>query len=343
MSFFPQFPGSDPLKTRGSCRERSLGGPRRRLQQPPTGPRWHQCHDAQAKPQNQCLVWNLGFWYLTEIASTLKVEPWNEFKKYFESSTCYCSDMTRETWTELKRLSQPEACKGFLSKTFKDWKISSQLSNNLKQDCSISSRSSLLNVSLKAGGAWRKIYRSIFSGNETKIFKHPCTSLYSDMTWNPPPLRFPNLGKTVFSQMQLPCKCGPWKVNVLLGWTCLEEIAIERAHSNHSWTMLPAFEGSFRPSQPWGFCTRQKSNCKLLAACAGCMTTVPKCYMVHSNLMTVWWTSRKGRGTTASRFLIVIACAHIQASLTHLSFSNDMIVWNPISTAPASFNRPTLN
>lgn len=46
---FPQFPGSDPLKTRGSCRERSLGGPRRRLQQPPTGPRWHQCHDAQAK------------------------------------------------------------------------------------------------------------------------------------------------------------------------------------------------------------------------------------------------------------------------------------------------------
>lgn len=47
--FFPQFPGSDPLKTRGSCRERSLGGPRRRLQQPPTGPRWHQCHDAQAK------------------------------------------------------------------------------------------------------------------------------------------------------------------------------------------------------------------------------------------------------------------------------------------------------
>ena len=116
-----------------------------------------------AKPQNQCLVWNLGFWYLTEIASTLKVEPWNEFKKYFESSTCYCSDMTRETWTELKRLSQPETCKGFLSKTFKDWKISSQLSNNLKQDCSIkSSRSSLLNVSLKAGGAWRKIYRSIF-------------------------------------------------------------------------------------------------------------------------------------------------------------------------------------
>lgn len=186
-------------------------------------------------------------------------------------------------------------------------------------------------------------YTGAFSGNYAKNLKHPCTSLYSDMTWNPPPLRFPNLGKTVFSQMHLPCKCGPWKVNVLLDWTCLEEIAIEKAHSNHSWTMLPAFEGSFRPSQPWGFCTRQKSNCKRLAACVGRMTTVPKCYMVHSNLMTVWWTSRKGRGTTASRFLIVIACAHIQASLTHLSFSNDMIVWNPISTAPASFNRPTLN
>ena len=51
--FFPQFPGSDPLKTRGSCRERSLGGPPKRLQQPPTGPRWHQCHDAPGKAQSR--------------------------------------------------------------------------------------------------------------------------------------------------------------------------------------------------------------------------------------------------------------------------------------------------
>ncbi len=68
--------------------------------------------------------------------------------------------------------------------------------------------------------------------------------------------------------------CGPWKVNVFLDWICLEAIAIEKTHSNLSWTMLRAFEGSFRPSQPWGFCTRQKSNCKLSAACAGRMTTV---------------------------------------------------------------------
>ena len=34
-------------------------------------------------------------------------------------------------------------------------------------------------------------YKGAFSRNDAKNPKHPCTSLYSDMTWNPPPLAFP--------------------------------------------------------------------------------------------------------------------------------------------------------
>jgi len=136
-----------------------------------------------AKPQNQCLVWNLGFWYLTEIASTLKVEPWNEFKKYFESSTCYCSDMTRETWTELKRLSQPETCKGFLSKTSKTGK-------SLVNSPTTWNRIAVLVAGRRCWTClWRlaeleERYTGAFLGNDAKNLKHPCTSLYSDMTWN---------------------------------------------------------------------------------------------------------------------------------------------------------------